>query len=289
MRRAISIATSPPSAGSSRGSACCRPPARHRQSRLLPGRSRRDADPDPPRPHRRRHAGGGAASFRGAALRSAGLRRLRHAAAPIAAGPSSTCPPAASICATSTCRCGGGRADAPRAPVGAPAEPPPWRCGIAACAKPEAGNDTQVTSRACTPPTAHWMRQGNFEGLMPPINRLSLDRNGVIHWNGRQTSLPQLSEYLGIVHGMNPEPIVFLDTEMGAPCALLEAIRDEMDRRLEAARTAPAPRVSGPSGRQPRRLRAPHPLEHRIGVSRFYGRCRCTTISNPSSAVGGTK
>jgi hypothetical protein len=77
------------------------------------------------------------------------------------------------------------------------------------------------------------MRPGNFEGLTPPINRLSLDRNGVIHWNGRQTNLRQLSEYLRIVHGMNPEPIVFLDTEMGAPCALLETIRDEMDRRLE--------------------------------------------------------
>ena len=38
-----------------------RPPARHRQSRLLPGRARRDADPDRPHPARRRHARGRAA------------------------------------------------------------------------------------------------------------------------------------------------------------------------------------------------------------------------------------
>lgn len=31
---------------------------------------------------------------------------------------------------------------------------------------------------------------------------------------------------------MNPLPIVFLETETGTPCALIEAIRDELDRRL---------------------------------------------------------
>ncbi|HTU11769.1 MAG TPA: hypothetical protein VMG08_12830 [Allosphingosinicella sp.] len=107
--------------------------------------------------------------------------------------------------------------------------------GLAACSKPEANNALEMSALACTPPRANWMRQGNFDGLMPPINRLSLDRNGAIHWNGRVIAMRQLSEYLGIVHGMNPEPIVFLETEMGAPCARLEAIRDEMERRMECS------------------------------------------------------
>jgi hypothetical protein len=94
-------------------------------------------------------------------------------------------------------------------------------------------SQAQVVERACTPPRAYWEPQHNFDGLMPPINRVSLDRNNIVYWNGRAVSLRRLSRYLGIVHGMNPEPLTFLDSEMGAPCATMEAIRDEMDRRLE--------------------------------------------------------
>ena len=63
--------------------------------------------------------------------------------------------------------------------------------------------------------------------------RLSLDQHGVIHWEGHVRSFAQLSHYLGIVATMTPTPHVFLETEMGAPCAVLERVRDEMDRRLQ--------------------------------------------------------
>lgn len=106
-------------------------------------------------------------------------------------------------------------------------------CGAASCR--QAAPNAEVVARACTPPRAHWMPQGNFDGLMPPILRLSMDRNGAIHWNGRVTSLSQLSGYLATIHTMRPEPIVFLETEMGAPCAAVEAVRDEMERRMHCS------------------------------------------------------
>jgi len=55
----------------------------------------------------------------------------------------------------------------------------------------------------------------------------------MIYWNGQATTFPRLSHYLDIVATMNPRPHTFLETEMGAPCALLDRIRDEMDRRLQ--------------------------------------------------------
>lgn len=65
------------------------------------------------------------------------------------------------------------------------------------------------------------------------VNRLSVDRNGAIYWNGRPSSLVRVSEYLTIVAGMNPQPFTFLETEMGTPCGLVETVRDEMERRLQ--------------------------------------------------------
>ncbi len=44
-----------------------------------------------------------------------------------------------------------------------------------------------------------------------------------------------MSHYLAIVDGMSPEPVTLLETEMGAPCALVERVRDEMERRLHCS------------------------------------------------------
>lgn len=110
----------------------------------------------------------------------------------------------------------------------------------AAC-RPADGNNAGAatangaqTAMACTPPRAHWMRPAPLsEGMGPPIWRISLGHQGRIHWAGRVTTLPQLSHYLGIVATMNPRPHIFLETEMGVSCTLLEQVRDEMDRRLQ--------------------------------------------------------
>jgi len=105
--------------------------------------------------------------------------------------------------------------------------------GIAACSGPAANNAIESSAQACTPPRAHWTRQAALDaGLTPPINYLSVDRNGAIYWNGQPSNVAHVSEFLAVVATMNPRPHTFLETEMGAPCALVERVRDEMDRRL---------------------------------------------------------
>jgi hypothetical protein len=90
------------------------------------------------------------------------------------------------------------------------------------------------TARACTPPRSYWLQPVQLDGgLSAPTARLSLDQHGVIHWEGHVTTFARLSQNLGIVATMNPRPNVFLETEAGVPCALLEQVRDEMDRRLQ--------------------------------------------------------
>jgi hypothetical protein len=87
--------------------------------------------------------------------------------------------------------------------------------------------------QACQPPRSYWQKPHNLVGLMPPMNIISLLRDGSIDWNGKQVSSERLSQYLDLSHGMNPEPNIFLQTEMGVPCRKLEAVRDQMDRSLE--------------------------------------------------------
>lgn len=65
------------------------------------------------------------------------------------------------------------------------------------------------------------------------MNQISLTHDGSIYWNGSKLSSEHLSEYLRISHGLNPEPIHFLQTEMGVSCKALEALRDQMDQALE--------------------------------------------------------
>ncbi len=99
---------------------------------------------------------------------------------------------------------------------------------LAACAR----SDPQ----ACRPPRDYWQKPHNFLGLRPPANDVSLTHDGTIYWNGERVTRQQLSRYLKESHRLNPEPDVFLQTEMGASCRDLEAVRDRMDQALECKR-----------------------------------------------------
>ena len=87
--------------------------------------------------------------------------------------------------------------------------------------------------QACTPPMSYWQKPHNFVGLMPLMNKVALDRNGVLYWNGSPISRSKLGSNLRSSHQMNPEPVVFLQTEMGTPCNDLNALRKQMDDALE--------------------------------------------------------
>ena len=77
----------------------------------------------------------------------------------------------------------------------------------------------------------------DFVGLMPLINYVSITQDGALHWNGKPISSVTLGEYLRQSRQLNPKPVVFLETEMGAPCEALEAVRKQMDEALECKKS----------------------------------------------------
>ncbi len=87
--------------------------------------------------------------------------------------------------------------------------------------------------KACTPPRAYWSAPHNFVGLMPPLIRIAVTRNGDIYWDGQRVSEPRLEHYLRLAHTLDPEPEFFLETEMGVPCGAVENVRDKMDEALD--------------------------------------------------------
>ena len=96
---------------------------------------------------------------------------------------------------------------------------------------------TAEPKRACTPPNSYWQKPHNFVGLMPSMSRVSVTRNGALHWNGQPVSSATLSQQLRQSHQLNPEPVVFLETEMGVPCEAVDAVRKQMDEALECQRS----------------------------------------------------
>lgn len=70
-------------------------------------------------------------------------------------------------------------------------------------------------------------------GLQPRQNLVGFDRDGSIIWNGDRIDGRRFASFLAGSHQLNPNPEAFLEVEAGAPCAALEAVRDEMDRRLQ--------------------------------------------------------
>lgn len=65
------------------------------------------------------------------------------------------------------------------------------------------------------------------------LNRVALDSTGKIYWNGKQVTPKTLDKYLALGPTLNPEPWIFLETEMGASCASIEAIRDQIEKHVE--------------------------------------------------------
>lgn len=71
---------------------------------------------------------------------------------------------------------------------------------------------------------------------MVVMNKVALDHAGSLYWNGKPVTKEALDEYLAQMHILDPEPVTFLETEMGVPCASLDAIRDQMERQLKCSK-----------------------------------------------------
>jgi hypothetical protein len=98
---------------------------------------------------------------------------------------------------------------------------------------------SRAEPRACQPPRSYWIKPHNFVGLMPMRNEVSITHTDTIFWNGKPISSATLDRYLKLSHTFNPEPEVFLSTEMGASCAAVEAVRNRMDEDLDCKKSYP--------------------------------------------------
>jgi hypothetical protein len=84
----------------------------------------------------------------------------------------------------------------------------------------------------CAGPRAGWVTPSDGSPHWAIINRISIDPNQVIKWNGVEVSRERLREYLGIVRTMNPLPFTVLSFERDVDCQLLGSIRDDMAAAL---------------------------------------------------------
>jgi hypothetical protein len=91
----------------------------------------------------------------------------------------------------------------------------------------------KVTAKACTPPRDYWQSPHFIGGLDVPAALVSLDHQNHLYLWGKPITARQLSSELNKINKVtNPDVPVFLDTEMGADCAILDAVRDQIDRSL---------------------------------------------------------
>lgn len=67
------------------------------------------------------------------------------------------------------------------------------------------------------------------------LNKIALDRDGKLYWNGQAVTPQTLDKYLALGTRLNPEPWIFLESEMGAPCASLEDIRNRIEKHANCA------------------------------------------------------
>jgi hypothetical protein len=88
-------------------------------------------------------------------------------------------------------------------------------------------------AKACTPPRDYWQSPHFIGGLAVPIAQVTLDHSNRLYLSGKPISARQLSVELDKINKVTaPDLQVFLDTEMGADCAMLDAVRDQIDRSL---------------------------------------------------------
>jgi hypothetical protein len=87
--------------------------------------------------------------------------------------------------------------------------------------------------RACSPAREYWHNPAEAGELEPLRNRVTLRRDGKILWNGFNASNDQIAQLLAASHKLTPEPGVYLEAEMGASCADLDRMRNQMDTALQ--------------------------------------------------------
>ncbi|HEV7658791.1 MAG TPA: hypothetical protein VGO55_02985 [Allosphingosinicella sp.] len=89
-------------------------------------------------------------------------------------------------------------------------------------------------ANGCAGPRPGWLAPV----LLPPsrhFNRITVSARDGILWNGAPVTRPILRQYLDFVANMTPVPLTILAPRHDADCALIEALRDEIEAALPCA------------------------------------------------------
>ena len=141
-----------------------------------------------------------------------------------------------------------------------------WAC-VASCDRKDdiaASQGTAVRSEHARPRANCAARPAEFQNwqeyarqlpapVQPPVkNVIRVDRSGAIAWNGQELQsqhgpFPLLRDYLGVVSEMEPQPLTFLDFEVGTSCSSIERIRTQMNSNLRCGAEKVCFQGPGPS------------------------------------------
>jgi hypothetical protein len=94
-------------------------------------------------------------------------------------------------------------------------------------------SNEKEAERACSPPRDYWQQPVNTNVIDFAKVDIAIDRQGRIYVEGDQVSLSALGERLSdIPRDEAPTTRVFLETEMGANCHVIESVRQTFDKAL---------------------------------------------------------
>ena len=108
---------------------------------------------------------------------------------------------------------------------------------LAGCAKSE--------PTACKAARPNWTTPHALAALEEVHNKVTLDRQGQLFWNGAKVSEPEFADLLRQSSKLTVLPDVWLETEMGVSCRKLESVRDQMETALACRASKPARCVEG--------------------------------------------
>jgi len=87
---------------------------------------------------------------------------------------------------------------------------------------------------ACAGPRPGWLAPG-LQHAEAIFNRVTLLGRDEIRWNGVPITRRTLRRYLGLLTTMIPPPLTVLEPADSVDCALLEAVRDDIEAALPCA------------------------------------------------------
>jgi len=87
---------------------------------------------------------------------------------------------------------------------------------------------------SCSAPLSGWQLPGDgWHNIL--VNRIAIEADGRISWNGAQVSRSTLRRYLTIIPQMRPHPATVLRVHPDADCETVGEVRNDMDEILRCA------------------------------------------------------